>query len=77
MQIEFLKIFDKFSKIPLIEVAMGGRPVAAVGGRLAADGDRQQMTLGGDKDSLVFLLWQIFLFYENVGFPSEVEIFWG
>ena len=28
MQIEFMKIFDKFPKIPLIEVAMGGWPPA-------------------------------------------------
>ena len=32
MQIEFLGIFDKFSKIPLIEVMMGGWPATIVGG---------------------------------------------
>ena len=35
MHIEFSKIFDKFSKKPLMEVAGGSRPEAA-GGRLAA-----------------------------------------
>ena len=33
MQIEFLEIVDKFSKIPLREVVAGDRPVVAEGGQ--------------------------------------------
>ena len=33
MQIEFLDIFDKFQKIPLMEAVEGGRPTTVDGGK--------------------------------------------
>ena len=50
VQNEFLGIFDKFSKILLVEVAVGGQPAAADSGqqRMVASGDsgRQRMVIG-------------------------------
>ena len=54
MQIEFSEIFDKFPKIPLMEVAAGvgqRRWSMAIG---AVDGDRQWVALGGNMDILIF-----------------------
>ena len=61
MQIEFLKIFDKFPKISLIEVVAGGHLVAA--------SDRQWVAFSSDKSIMIFSLWQIFPFHRNIGFP--------
>ena len=79
MQIEFSGIFYVFPKIPLMEAVANnggwrpmavrsGLPMAVDGARLVVDDDPQLVALGGDQDILVFLLWQIFLPYGNVGF---------
>ena len=63
----FREYLINFQKIPLMEVAVGGS---------VAGEDRRQVALGGDRDILVFSLWQIFPSHGNVGFSWRVEIFW-
>ena len=55
VQIEFPRIFDKFSKITLMEMAMGGRSVTT-------DNDWRQMVLGDDSGILIFFIMVNILF---------------